>query len=189
MALVTPTVGVWDRFIRLFHWSLVASFATAYFSTEHIDWVHKGAGYGALFLVLARVVWGFFAHNPHARFANFVPTPSRLMSYLMALFRGREPRHLGHNPAGAVMILFLMLAVLGIAITGWMLTTDMFWGSEWVEQWHTGLVDVTLWAIALHVVANVYESVKHRENMVWSMVTGRKRVQTVQDSIDNDVDA
>ena len=111
------------------------------------------------------------------------------MSYLMALFRGREPRHLGHNPAGAVMILFLMLAVLGIAITGWMLTTDMFWGSEWVEQWHTGLVDVTLWAIALHVVANVYESVKHRENMVWSMVTGRKRVQTVQDSIDNDVDA
>ncbi|MCC6557940.1 MAG: hypothetical protein IT372_33755 [Polyangiaceae bacterium] len=27
------TVKVWDRFVRVFHWTLVASFATALFST------------------------------------------------------------------------------------------------------------------------------------------------------------
>ena len=41
-------VRVWDRFVRVFHWALVLSFGGAWWSTEHIDWVHKGAGYLAL---------------------------------------------------------------------------------------------------------------------------------------------
>jgi cytochrome b len=167
------TVKVWDRFVRVFHWSLVLAFAVAYFSTTHVDWVHKGSGYATLALVAARVVWGFMGSN-HARFASFVPGPKKLLLYLGAVLRQREPRHLGHNPAGAAMIVALLLAVVGIGVTGWMMTTDAFWGNGTVEDLHVGLVDVTLVAVAVHVVANIYGSWRHRENLILSMVTGRK---------------
>ena len=150
MATKPARVRVWDRFVRTFHWSLVASFATAYFYTEHIGWVHKGAGYLALALIAARCVWGFTAPSPHARFASFVPTPSRLWNYLRQLLQGREPRHLGHNPAGAVMILYLLVAVVVIAVL-------------------------------VHVGANLYESLRHRENMFKAMVTGEKNAPQRQE--------
>lgn len=167
-------VRVWDRFVRVFHWALVLCFFGAWWSTESIGWVHKGCGYAALALVAARGVWGFVG-SEHARFASFVPTPRALMAYLQALLRGREPRSLGHNPAGAVMILYLLGAVAAIGISGWMLTLDAFWGSEIVERMHTLLVDATLAAVALHIAANLYESIRQRENLIGAMVTGRKR--------------
>lgn len=181
MSSTPAKILVWDRFVRLFHWTLVASFATAYFSTEHIGWVHKGAGYLALGLVVARAVWGFIAPSPYARFASFVPTPRRLLAYLGLLVRGREPRHLGHNPAGAVMILALMTATLTIGVTGFLMTTDAFWGNELVETLHVTTVDLTLIAICLHVGANGYESLKHRENMFKAMLTGTKQAHGPED--------
>jgi cytochrome b len=178
-AAATPStarseVPVWDRFVRFFHWSLVVSFATAWWFTESVGWIHKGAGYVALALVTARIVWGFTGRG-HARFASFVPTPSGLAAYLAALARGRAPRHLGHNPAGAVMILGLLLAVLTISISGWLMTTDAFWGNELVETVHTVAVDVALWAVAVHVLANLLHSLRHRDNLILAMITGRKR--------------
>jgi len=170
----TGKVLVWDRFVRVFHWSLVLSFTTAYVSTEHIGLVHQGAGYLALGLIAARTVWGFMAPRPYARFENFVPTPHRLLDYLGKLVRGREPRHLGHNPAGAVMILFLLSANLLIGVTGFLMTTDTFWGNEWVETLHVGTVNVTVIAVIVHIAANLYESLKHRENMFAAMITGYK---------------
>lgn len=172
----TPTVRVWDRFVRVFHWSLVASFFTAWWFTEHIGWLHKGAGYLATALVLARVAWGFIGTG-HARFASFVPGPGKLLRYLGAVLRGREPRHLGHNPAGSVMVLFLLAAMATIGLTGHLMTTDAFWGNDTVETLHTLAVDATLWAVAAHVAANFYASWHHRENLVKAMVTGRKRAE------------
>lgn len=166
-------VRVWDRFVRAFHWCLVASFLTAYFSTSSIGLVHKYSGLAALGLVAARVVWGFVGSR-HARFASFVPGPRTLWNYLRALAHLREPRHLGHNPAGAVMILFMLAMMVGLGVTGWMLTLDAFWGDETVETIHALLTDIVLIAVVIHVCANVYMSFRGRENLVASMVTGYK---------------
>jgi cytochrome b len=174
-------VRVWDRFVRVFHWSLVLCFFTAYFSTVGGPrWLHEVSGYAALGLVTARIVWGFVGTG-HARFASFVPRPATFIGYAGAMLRGREPRHLGHNPAAALMILFLLAMVIAIGTTGWMMTTDAWWGNETVETVHALLVDATLLAVAVHVSAAVYESVKHRENLVWSMVTGTKRAPDDRD--------
>lgn len=167
-------VRVWDRFVRVFHWSLVACFFGAYFTTVGFAGAHEVFGYAALALVVARSCWGF-AGRGHARFDAFVPGPRRLVRYLAAMLRGREPRHLGHNPAAAVMIVFLIVTVGAIGATGWMLTLDAFWGNESVEDLHVLLVDVVLVAVALHVCAAIYESWRHRENLILSMVTGTKR--------------
>jgi cytochrome b len=172
-------VRVWDPFVRLFHWSLVGSFLVAYLSTSHIGLVHKGFGYATLALVAARVIWGFVGSG-HARFSSFVPSPYRLGRYLAALAHGREPRHLGHNPAGAMMIVFMLGIVTAIGVSGWMLTTDAFWGNGAVEIAHTVLVDVALIAILLHVGGNIYMSIRHRENLAIAMVTGYKRTQPTE---------
>lgn len=170
----TAQVRVWDPLVRIFHWSLVVSFFVAWYATENIGLVHETAGYCTLTLIVIRVVWGFVG-TFHARFANFVPDWPRMSNYLRALLARREPRYLGHNPAGAMMILFLMAAVSGIGITGWMMTQDAWWGNETVETLHVWLVDLCLVAVVIHVVANVYASVMHRENLIGSMVTGNKR--------------
>lgn len=167
-------IRVWDLPVRVFHWGLVAMFATAWLTSEDAETPHRWAGYVALGLLAFRFVWGFVGSR-HARFADFVPRPAVLRDYVGRLLRGREPRHLGHNPAAAVMILFLMAMVALIGTTGWLMTTDWGWGSELLEELHEGAVNATLLAVVVHVAAAVFESLRHRENLVRAMFTGYKR--------------
>ncbi len=48
----------------------------------------------------------------------------------------RARRYVGHNPAGGAMVIALLLAISGIVTTGFMMTTDAYWGVEWVEDAH-----------------------------------------------------
>ena len=121
-------IRVWDCPLRTFHWGLVASFTAAYLTSEDAESSHQWAGYIALALVAFRVVRGFVG-SPHARFADFAPRPATLIDYVGQLARGREPRHLGHDPAAAAMIVFLMMMVATIGSTGWLMTTDWGWGN------------------------------------------------------------
>lgn len=167
-------VQVWDLPVRIFHWGLVAAFAVAYLSAEEVESVHHIAGYTALGLVAFRLLWGFVGGR-HARFADFVPRPAALAAYLRAALRRQEPRYRGHNPAAAVMILFLLAMVALIGTTGWLMTTDWGWGAEWLEDTHEAAVHLTLAAVAVHVAAAIYESRRHGENLVRAMVDGYKR--------------
>ena len=101
------TVRVWDPVVRLFHWTVVIAVCLNLFVLKPGRLYHRYAGYVVIGAVLIRLVWGFIGTR-HARFGDFFPTPSRLIPYLKALFRREEPRHLGHNPAAAVMMLALM---------------------------------------------------------------------------------
>ena len=62
------------------------------------------------------------------------------------------------------------------AVTGFLMTTDTFWGVEWVENTHEAAVYLTGATIALHVAGVVFASIEHGENLAKSMLTGRKRV-------------
>jgi cytochrome b len=168
------TVKVWDRFVRIFHWSLVALFATAYATGDEIERVHIAAGYAIAALLALRILWGF-AGPAHARFSSFVRSPREVIVYLRDVARVRAPRYLGHNPAGGLMIIALMATLVGTCVTGVMMTTDAFWGAKWVEEVHQALANVMLGLIALHVIGVLVASFEHRENLVKAMVTGMKR--------------
>ena len=73
------------------------------------------------------------------------------------------------------MIVALLAALIGTCVTGYMMTTDAFWGVEWVEDLHVSVVYLTLCLIALHVAGVVLASVEHGENLLRSMFTGLKR--------------
>ena len=84
-------------------------------------------------------------------------------------------RHLGQNPPAAVMILFLLGMVPAIGGSGWLLTTDAYWGDETMETLRGALVNVAPLAIGVHVCAACYQSWQHRGNPILSMITGKKR--------------
>ena len=110
-------VAVWDPFVRLFHWGLAASFATAFIVEDHDLAVHSWAGYLALALIAARIPWGLFGPR-HARFSDFVRSPAAALRYAKESLTGRAARHLGHNPAGALMVVTLLVLVPLLALTG-----------------------------------------------------------------------
>ncbi|HEX5959879.1 MAG TPA: cytochrome b/b6 domain-containing protein [Rhodanobacteraceae bacterium] len=175
------SVRVWDPLVRIFHWALVLAFFGAWILGDG-GTLHQALGYSVLGLVVFRLVWGVVGSR-HARFANFVPTPRRLLAYARDLVARREARHLGHNPAGAVMIIAMLLVLVATGVTGWLQTTDAFWGSEVLDTLHKTLANGMLGLVGLHVAGVVYSSLRHRENLVRAMFTGRKRVDPRIDPI------
>lgn len=173
-AIPAARVVVWDPVVRLFHWLVVTGVTANLFLLEEGKRVHRWTGYAVMALVCVRLIWGFVGSR-HARFSNFIPSPSRLWSYGWALLRRREPRYIGHNPAGSVMMVTLLLLLLLIGTTGWMQTLDAFWGVKWVKALHGFLANTIMVLAGLHALAAIIESMRHRENLIWSMISGRKR--------------
>lgn len=167
-------VRVWDPFVRVFHWSLASLFMFAFATGDEWDKPHEAAGYAIAGLVGLRVIWGFIGPR-HARFSDFVRRPGEVISFLRDTIRLRAPRYLGHNPAGGAMVIALLLAISAISLTGYMMTTDTFWGVGWVEDMHEVSAYATLGLIALHVAGVIAASSEHSENLVRAMFTGRKR--------------
>lgn len=168
------TVRVWDPVVRLFHWSLVVAFVVAWFTGDELKELHEAAGYTIVGLLVVRLIWGFVGTS-HARFADFVYRPSTVVAYLVDTARLRAKRYLGHNPAGGMMVLALLLMLAVTAATGIMTTTDAFWGVKWVEEAHEFAANLTVVLVGLHLAGVLVASAEHRENLVRAMITGRKR--------------
>jgi len=168
------TVKVWDPFIRVFHWSLVLLFVVAFLTGDEIEWVHLWAGYAIVVLVALRIIWGFIGSR-YARFSDFVKGPRTVLQYLKQSTRLEAPRFVGHNPAGAAMIVALIVMLIGLSVTGVLMTNDAFWGSKTMEEVHEAFANVTLGLVAFHVLGVIVASLEHGENLVKAMITGRKR--------------
>jgi cytochrome b len=169
-----PMVKVWDPLVRVFHWSLVGLFAFSYLSGDEWKQAHILSGYAIIGLLAVRVVWGFVGTR-HARFSNFIYSPVTTARFMVDTVAMKARRYIGHNPAGGAMVIALLISISGIAGTGYMMTTDAYWGVEWVEEAHELLANLTLGLIVLHVAGVVLASIEHKENLVRAMITGRKR--------------
>jgi cytochrome b len=187
--LETPKrIRVWDPLVRLFHWSLVAGFATAFIVEDDLLGVHVWAGYLVLALISVRLVWGLIGTR-HARFSDFVRGPGAVLEYLRDVMRLRAPRYLGHNPAGGAMILLILIGLAATGISGLALYgAEEFagplaetmrglppsWGDV-LEETHEVLANLTLGLILIHVAGVLVSSLLHRENLIGAMISGNKR--------------
>jgi cytochrome b len=149
----------------------VACVTVAWLVTEGA--VHDTAGYGLLGLMTLRILWGF-AGPDFARFAQFVKGPAAVWRYTIDVWAGREKHYLGHNPLGGWMIVALLTTGIATSLSGWLYTTDAFWGVTWVERLHAALAYLMLALAALHVAGVVFTSLRQRENLLGAMVHGRK---------------
>jgi cytochrome b len=187
MASQITNVRVWDWPIRLFHWLLVVAiiglFVTGKVGGNWMEW-HEKIGYFVLGLILFRVVWGFVG-TYHARFVNFVRGPKTVFTYTKSLFKKDSPRHLGHNPMGAISVLAFLLVVGFQAVSGLFADDDIMLrgpyasmvGSDWsslftkLHKWNSDLI---LILIGVHVAAILFYVFVKKDNLVKAMFTGEK---------------
>jgi cytochrome b len=173
-AISPATVRVWDPLVRIFHWSLAGIFFFAFLTGDEWQGAHESAGYVIGGLLAFRLIWGLIG-TKHARFTDFVYDPATVFAYMRDSLGHRAARYLGHNPAGGVMVIALLISIAVICTTGYMMTTDAFWGIKWVRELHETAAYSTLALIGLHLVGVLHASFGLRENLVVSMITGQKR--------------
>ncbi len=179
-------VKVWDLPLRIFHWLLVAGFMVAYLTEDELLTVHVWAGYLVFGLLLFRLVWGFIG-NTYSRFSNFLCSPIKSVAYVKDVIALKANRYLGHNPAGAAMIILLLLSLLMTSISGFAVygadqnagPLANIVGSSNEDLWeevHEFFANFTLVLVFGHVAGVVVESFIHRENLVKAMWHGFKKV-------------
>ena len=182
-------IKVWDPLIRSVHWLLLLSFVTAYATIKTgMQELHMICGYLLCALLLIRMVWGLIG-STYARFSSFVYHPLTVMDYLQSIFRGNPQRHLGHNPAGGMMVISLLLLLLAVALSGLVILAAIEYegpllgftaglSDAWAyrfENFHRLAVDVVWVMVAMHIIGVTLASVHHRENLVLSMFNGYKK--------------
>lgn len=173
MSTQNTKILVWDAPVRIFHWLMVLCFVGAYLTSESERWrlVHVSLGYTLGGLVAFRIVWGLVGTR-YARFASFVRGPSAVGRYVRSLLRGQPEHHVGHNPAGAVAIVLLLLSSVVLVATGWAIYNEL--GGDLLEELHEGAGNAMLVVVAVHIAGVAVASRLHRENLVRSMLSGRK---------------
>lgn len=168
------TTLVWSRALRLLHWTLALSMIASFATHEGGGRLHEWTGYVALAAAALRVTLGF-AGAGRWRFSGFVRTPTSTLAYARDVLRRREAHFMGHNPLGGWMVLALLADALATGLTGWLYTTDRFWGVAWLEELHGALGEALLPLLLLHLAGVLFTSRRQRENLVASMLHGHKR--------------
>jgi len=179
---------IWDLPTRIFH-VLLALSITGLIVTGEIGGramsLHFMLGYAVLTLVLFRLVWGLVGGH-WSRFTHFVPSPSKLLSYIHALRTQQTSVSTGHNPLGALSVLALLLVSLIQVLSGlmsddeisnsgpWTALAPSTWVS-WATEYHSEIGKVILIVlVVLHIAAVLYyKRVKH-EDLISPMLTGDK---------------
>lgn len=171
----TYRVLVWDLPTRLFHWLFAGGFivaaALALLTDEHGPLFPFHALFGLIvaLMVVLRVVWGF-AGTRHARFTSFAFGPGALLKYLRGALSGDGIRYAGHNPGAAWAIFGILSISIGLTITGIMIGQ----GKESVEDLHEFLAYAMMAVVVVHIMGVLFHTIRHRENIIASMLHGRK---------------
>ena len=168
------SVLVWDFPVRVFHWLLVVSFAGAWLSSESEaqQMIHYAFGYTAVALVLFRVVWGIVGTR-YARFSQFIKGPTETIHHLKSLLTGNQHPGLGHNPAGALAMISLMILIVLIGLTGYWSVKEFL--GDFMSGAHEAIANLALVVVVIHIAAAIIMSFMQKENLVRSMFTGNKQ--------------
>lgn len=177
---------VWDVWVRVGHWLVVALIGFQFFSggdLDLIDW-HAWTGIALLTWVAFRVLWGFVGTR-HARFSDFVGSPAQIKSSFRKLTQRQHESVAGHTHAGGLGVIALLGLVALLAITGLFTTDDIIFDgplSHWVgsdvagtlTSVHHLLSKLLILTMVGHVVAIAWHQGVMKEPLIQGMLHGRK---------------
>ena len=147
---------------------------------------HMISGYCILSLVLFRILWGLFG-GYYARFTTFVKGPGTIIRYLKNLSTktfNTKP-YAGHNPLGALSIVFILLVLLTQTVTGMFANDDIMLEGPLVHlvsydtsRMLTGIHKTNKWIIGalvlVHLLAILFYQFYKKDRLIIPMITGRK---------------
>ncbi|MCB1133308.1 MAG: cytochrome b/b6 domain-containing protein [Verrucomicrobiae bacterium] len=169
-----PKILVWDWAIRGFHLlfagCITMALGIALLGGEHSRWFgwHMVFGIAAGFLLLVRVVL-FAVGSRHVRIGALVAALRNLPAFVSGLLGKSDKPTAGHNPL-AWLVYLAMFGLLALTVL-----TGLNADKEWAEEIHPVFAWGLLATIVGHLAGIALHTVRHREAVALSMVTGRKR--------------
>lgn len=135
-----------SRVIRFIHWGIAFVIFLNLFITEDGEFFHRFLGYAAVLLVVIRLVYGLTTKNLR-QFPNKI----------------------------AVLTYFAMWSsLIGLAITGFMMGTDLFWGDELIEESHEFIANLLEVLIIIHILGFSLDAYKFKRRTWLNMINGKK---------------
>lgn len=179
---------IWSIYTRLFHVLLIIIVTVAYITTRAENNIvnHVLVGYAVAILVLFRIFWGFIGVKC-SRHKDLLRKVSGIIIYYKELFSKNKEEYKGHNPASSLYILLIMTNLVLVTVSGSLLygiqeSSGIFADlnskySDWmlvVESFHKISTIVLLASIIAHVTGVLLNLFLHGNEVIMSMVTGRK---------------
>jgi cytochrome b len=167
------SILVWDFPTRVFHWLLVVCFAGAWLTSEseRLQMIHYAFGYSACALVIFRLVWGLIGTR-YARFTQFIKGPKQILIHFKGTLSGNHAT-VGHNPAGGLVMVALMLIILLIGLTGYWSVKEFL--GDFMSGAHETIASLALALVVIHIAAAIIMSLLQKENLVRAMIDGKKQ--------------
>ncbi|SCA56872.1 putative Ni,Fe-hydrogenase I cytochrome b subunit [Candidatus Terasakiella magnetica] len=178
---------IWDMPVRLFHWALVICvLITLYTGFLGEEWLlnwHVSAGYLIAVFMVFRLFWGFMGSR-YSRFSSFKPSLSKAWVYVQNYRKGRGDPYVGHNPAGAFFVYFVIGLLVMLSLSGFILLGGVekqgvlapyvsFATGLSFKVIHEALGFALLGLILLHLLGVLVHELKG-EKLVLSMIHGQK---------------
>lgn len=168
---------VYDLPTRFFHWLFAGLFLIGFTISKTVDddspWFsyHMLAGLALGFLVLLRVIWGFLG-TKHAKFSDFALNPKELIGYFKGILSGEKRLWSGHNPASSWAAIVMMSLALGLAITGYLMTSGP--NKDTFEDIHELFANGFIVVVVLHIAGIILHTIRYHEMIGLSMIDGKK---------------
>lgn len=176
---------VYDLPTRVFHWLFSGLFMLSFVIAKTVDDESLAFSYHMLSglllggLVIWRVVWGVLG-TEHSRFSGFNLDLIHLKDYFLGILSGSKKRWPGHNPASSWAAITMYSLALGLAITGYLMSTG---NKEAYEDVHEFMANTFILVATLHVAGVIMHSIRHQDGIALSIIDGKKETSGQAKSI------
>lgn len=167
-------IRVWDLSVRVFHWAFALCVITALTIALTVDdesplfRAHMLAGLSAGFMLLVRIVVAIVG-GKFSRLTGLLFSPVETVKYLSGTFTGAARRYTGHNPGTANAALGMFVLVIMLVVSG------LTMSSEFAEDAHAVFAYTMIGLIGAHLLGIILHTVRHKEMIGLSMITGWKQ--------------
>lgn len=179
-------IKVYDATTRILHWLFAALFVGAYSLASLYDdespnfSYHMLAGILLVTVSLLRLIWGLVG-TKYARIINFPLSPVSLLEYFKNILTGSKIRHNGQNPASAWAAIIMWFSALLLGFSGYMMVNGS--AKEFYEEVHELFANIFLITAILHISGVIFHSLKFRDQIAFSMITGNKTVDLPEEPV------